>query len=296
MPCLELTLQTTASYVEAISDFLESVHACSITWQATNEEELFESELGTMPLWQHMAVRALFAENTVIHDVINSLHSEFGKNKITHCNFKIIPDKPWERVWLDNFRPMCFGERVWVCPTGYDCPDPNGIMLRLDPGLAFGTGTHPSTALCLNWIGKHFKKNQILMEYGCGSGILAIAALKCEAQKAFAIDHDPQALEATQDNVNRNAISHEKITCLFPHQVTPDIKVDVLIANILAQPLLDLTQDFKNLLKTNGYCILSGILKNQVDTIRNYYTENGFLFTDMQYAQNWALLEAKLTS
>jgi ribosomal protein L11 methyltransferase len=290
MPCLELSLQTREIYTERISDFLEQAAALSITWKATDEQALFEPELETTPLWQRVTISALYTENTPIVDLITRLRLTFDDKIILNCRYQVIPDKAWERVWLDEFRPMSFGQRLWVCPTLCDVPDPSAITLRLDPGLAFGTGSHPSTALCLEWIDAHLATQQSVIDYGCGSGILALAALKCGAGKAFAIDHDPQALEATAANVELNAISVEKIACLFPHQLLPETKADVLIANILAQPLINLAKDFKRLLKKGACCVLAGILREQVANIQQHYTEQGFTVVDVHYKQDWARL------
>lgn len=296
MAWLELTIQTKGMYTECISDFLEQTDATSITWQAADTEALFEPDLDTAPLWQCVTISALYAEETPVSDLINTLQVKFGKKAILDCGFKPVIDKVWERVWLDDFQPMCFGKRLWVCPTAYEPPDPTGIIIRLDPGLAFGTGTHPTTALCLEWIDTHLQANQTVIDYGCGSGILAIAALKCGAKKVFAIDHDPQAIEATKTNVRQNAFKPEKISCVLPHQFKSDVKADVLIANILAKPLMDLAKTFKHLIKKEGQCVLSGILREQVACVQQHYIAQGFILVDIQYKQDWATLVVCLSS
>jgi ribosomal protein L11 methyltransferase len=294
MPCLELTIQTRETYAERISDFLEQAGAVSITWKATDEEALFEPDLDTTPLWQRVSVSALFLENTATTDLVRDLQHEFGQEALLDCRFKAVPDKVWERVWLDDFQAMRFGQRLWVCPTVIEPPDPTGIIIRLDPGLAFGTGTHPSTALCLEWIEAHLQPQQTVIDYGCGSGILAIAALKCGASEVFAIDHDVQALEATAANTLLNSILPEKIKILLNSNVK-NIKVDVLIANILAKPLIDLAKDFKQLIKKGGCCVLAGILSEQVESVLQHYVEQGFNLVEIQHKQNWASIVLRLS-
>lgn len=288
MSWLELTIQTKESDTESVSDFLEQANAVSITWKAADEQALFEPDLNTTPLWQRVEVNALFSEDTSISDLMDALQREFDDKTILKSSFKVVPDKCWERVWLDDFKAMRFGQRLWVCPTTMEPPDPSGVIVRLDPGLAFGTGTHPSTALCLEWLDTHMQSGQTLIDYGCGSGILAIAALKCGAKKVFAIDHDEQAIEATQANARQNAISPEQISCLFPQQLTQDIKADVLMANILAKPLMDLAKVFKQHLKKDGLCVLAGILSEQVESIQQHYVEQGFSCVDIQHKNEWA--------
>ena len=296
MPWLELTIQTKETYAERISDFLEQAAAVSITWKAADEEALFEPDLDTTPLWQRVSVSALFLENTATTDLINNLQREFGQEAILDYRLQTIPDKEWERVWLNDFQVMRFGQRLWVCPTAFEPPDPSGIIVRLDPGLAFGTGTHPSTALCLEWIEAHIQLQQTVIDYGCGSGILAIAALKCGAKEVFAIDHDVQALEATRANTLLNSISAEKIKTLLPHQCPQHLRVDVLIANILAKPLLDLAKDFKNLIKKEGCCVLAGILSEQVESVLQHYVKQGFTLLKRHDKQNWSSMVMRLSS
>lgn len=293
MPWLELTIQTREACAEKISHFLEESDAVSITWQAAATETLLEPDIDSMPLWQHVNISALFNETVVISDVIETLCYRFPSEDILRCNVKSIADKAWERVWLDDFHPMCFGKRLWIYPSVLEPSDSTAFTVRLDPGLAFGTGTHPSTALCLEWIDASIQGGETMLDYGCGSGILAIAALKCGAQRVFAVDHDPQALEATKMNAERNAITCGNISCLFPHQLQPTIKMDVIIANILAKPLIDLAKRFKHVIKIGGKCVLSGILAEQVESIQKNYSDNGFTPIGIHYKQNWACIVAR---
>ena len=295
MAWLELSIQVREADTESISNFLQQANALSITWKAADEEALFEPDLNTTPLWQRVNVSALFSAETPTADLIYNLQLEFGEKAILTYDFKPVPDKAWERVWLDDFQPMCFGKRLWVCPSTFEPPDPFGVTVRLDPGLAFGTGTHPSTALCLEWIDAHLLSEQTVIDYGCGSGILAIAALKCGARQVFAIDHDPQAIEATVANAIQNNISSERINCLLPHQFKQAVKADVLIANILAQPLIALAKVFKPSVKKEGQCVLAGILREQVANVQQSYVAEGFTLIDIQYKQDWASMVVRLS-
>lgn len=295
MAWLELSIQTREADTERISDFLQEANAVAITWKAAAEEALFEPALDTTPLWQRVDISALFSEETSTTDLIHNLQLKFGEKAILAYCFKSVPDKAWERVWLDDFQPMCFGKRLWICPSVFEPPDPLGVTVRLDPGLAFGTGTHPSTALCLEWLDANLQEGQTVIDYGCGSGILAIAALKCGAQQVFAIDHDPQAIDATQSNALQNAISAERIRCLLPHQWQQVVKADVLFANILAKPLMDLAKTFKHLIKNEGLCVLAGILSEQVVDVQQSYVGEGFTLMGVQHKQNWASMVLRLS-
>jgi ribosomal protein L11 methyltransferase len=178
-----------------------------------------------------------------------------------------IEDKDWVREWMDNFHPMCFGEKLWICPSWHQPPKPDAINILLDPGLAFGTGTHPTTALCLNWLDQADLEDKTVIDYGCGSGILAIAAALLGAKKVIGVDTDPQALEATQANAERNNV---QIATYLP-QDCPNERADVVLANILAGPLQALAPTLASLSRPNADIILSGILEGQADTVSMSY-------------------------
>ena len=181
---------------------------------------------------------------------------------------------------------MRFGKNLWVCPTAYQPPDQTAVNIILDPGLAFGTGTHPSTALCLEWLDANPIQEKTIIDYGCGSGILSIASLKLGAKKVIAVDHDPQALEASRMNAEQNQL----LDCVLAKEFCLNEQVDILLANILAQPLMDLAVYFKRLIKPAGQCVLAGILKDQVDLVQGVYSQAGFKISDISYKQDWACL------
>lgn len=292
MSWLQLHLDTTREHSERLSEFLENANALSITWQALDEQSLYEPPLDSTPLWQNVKMSAVFAANTPLPALIDALYQEFGEKIILASQTEALREQVWERIWLEEFKPMRFGKNLWICPTAYQPPVKTAVNIMLDPGLAFGTGTHPSTALCLEWLDAHPLQEKTVIDYGCGSGILAIAAEKCGAKQVTAVDHDPQALEATAMNAKQNNIEPEKLKVFLPTDFHLHEPVDILLANILAQPLMDLAVYFKSLVKSQGYCVLAGILKEQVDALQQVYRLAGFKIIDIRIKHDWACLVA----
>lgn len=297
MRYLQLHLNTLREYTEPLSDLLENADALSVTWQELNEQDasshlqsIYEPPLESTPLWQHVKISAVFAEHTKLSALMEILHQSFDERIILASHSEILADQAWERAWLQDFKPMCFGKRIWVCPSAYEPPMKTAVNIRLDPGLAFGTGTHPSTALCLEWLDSHPLQGKTMIDYGCGSGILSIAALKCGAKQVTAIDHDPQALIATQVNAEQNNIRLERLSIVLPKDIQLQEPVDILLANILAQPLMDLATYFRSLVKTNGNCVLAGILNEQTEYVRQAYTAAGFKIIDIHQQREWVSL------
>jgi ribosomal protein L11 methyltransferase len=276
--------------------------------------------LNTTPLWKQTEIIALFPEKTDIQKIINFLQEQIQKEFINSNNknpshdrkgvgidnayplayargsdslityqVELLEDQNWERAWLEHFKPMRFGQRLWICPSTEIPPDPTAVNIILDPGLAFGTGTHPTTALCLEWLDQNNIQNKTVIDYGCGSGILAIAALKLGAKEVWAIDYDPQALEATQENARRNDIDQNKLHVIFPEKV-PTVKIDILLANILANPLIELAPRFAELIKPHGHLVLSGILENQITAITEAYQE-WFQIMPVIEQEGWVRIE-----
>lgn len=183
-----------------------------------------------------------------------------------------LEDKDWEREWMDNFHPMRFGERLWICPSWREVPDANAVNVMLDPGLAFGTGTHPTTSLCLQWLDGLDLAGKTIIDFGCGSGILAIAALKLGAAKAIGIDIDPQAIQASRDNAERNGVS-DRLELYLPQDQPEALSADVVVANILAGPLRELAPLISVLPVAGGLLGLSGILASQADGVCEAYAD-----------------------
>lgn len=286
MPYLQLSLYTNRDQAESVSDHLTDLGALSVTMEDAQDQPILEPVAGQTPLWQSIKLTALFAEDYPQDDLKKYLNAY---PDIQSLSFNILADQNWERAWLKDFKPMSFGKRLWICPTAYDPPDPQGITIMLDPGLAFGTGTHPTTALCLEWLDTTVNHQKTIIDYGCGSGILAIAALKLGCVQAIAIDNDPQALQATLMNADQNDVSSAAITILAPDQLPP-LQTDLLIANILAEPLINLAPIFKKLLNPGGRFALSGILAEQVDQIMQCYQGIGFKLDDPIMKDGWALV------
>ena len=183
-----------------------------------------------------------------------------------------LEDKDWEREWMENFHPMKFGERLWICPSWREIPEPDAVNVMLDPGLAFGTGTHPTTALCLEWLEGLDLSGKTVIDFGCGSGILAIAAIKLGAEKVIGIDIDPQALQASRDNAERNGVA-DQLEVFLPQNQPEGLIADVVVANILAGPLRELAPIIKGLVKPNGDLAMSGVLDTQAEDVANHYRD-----------------------
>jgi ribosomal protein L11 methyltransferase len=287
MPWLQLTVNTTATDAETVSQLLSDMGASAVTFQDAADQPLFEPEPDTTPLWEQVQVIGLFDADHDMQAVLEVL----CKNTRHFCTLEPLEDKDWDRAWMEHFHPMRFGSRLWICPSWCEPPDPQAVNILLDPGLAFGTGTHPTTALCLTWLDSHPPVNQHVIDYGCGSGILAIGVLKLGAEHVLAIDHDPQALSATRDNAIRNQIDADKLVTGLPADIQQGVTapVDCLLANILAQPLLDLAPLFATLVRSDGKIVLSGILETQVNNLAARYSP-WFKMDSPQTLDGWACL------
>lgn len=243
--------------------------ALSTTLVDAEDQPLLEPKLGEMPIWKRTKVTGLFSADIDPDHLRQQINQTLNHDLSQNLSLEALADQAWERLWLERFKPMQFGQRLWICPTGYELDRTNKIVIDLDPGLAFGTGTHPTTALCLTWLEQLDLKNKTLIDYGCGSGILAIAALKLGAKKVIAIDNDPQALIATTDNAIKNKVMEHLVVQNINDKIT--LKADILIANILSTILIKLQPLFSTLLKDKGKIALSGILQEQGGDIINIY-------------------------
>jgi len=271
MPWLQVRLAITPDQAETYEDALLEVGAVSVTFMDAEDQPIFEPDLGTTPLWSHTHLLALFEADTDEASLIAHLSLLTGGELPEH-QIERIEDQDWERSWMDNFKPMRFGRRLWIVPSWHDAPEPEAVNLLLDPGLAFGTGTHPTTALCLEWLDGQELAGQQVLDFGCGSGILAIAALLLGAEQAVGTDIDPQALEASRDNASRNGIDPAKFPVYLPADL-PKAQADVLVANILAGPLVTLAEQLTGLVKSDGLLALSGILAEQAEEVRAAYAD-----------------------
>ncbi len=270
--------------VDALSDMLEEMGALSVTLTDRYDSPILEPEIGTTPLWADVVIQAVYVDGEDGQNARVQLESIYPHLKLT---LEPVPDKDWERVCMADFKPQQFGKRLWICPSWLTPPEPEAINLTLDPGLAFGTGTHPTTALCLTWLEQANLANKQVIDYGCGSGILALAALKLGARHVTAVDLDNQALIATRNNAATNQITESNLSVSLPDVFIEP--VDVLIANILLTPLLQLQSEFRRLLKPGGTLVVSGILNEQVEQLIVAY-QNDFKHVATLTQEDWSLV------
>ncbi|EJG0734767.1 50S ribosomal protein L11 methyltransferase [Vibrio parahaemolyticus] len=273
MPWIQIKLNATNENAEQIGDMLmEETGALSVTFLDAQDTPVFEPLPGETRLWGDTDILALYdaeADTNFIVDQIkaNNMLAENFAYKVEQ-----LEDKDWEREWMENFHPMKFGERLWICPSWREVPEPDAVNVMLDPGLAFGTGTHPTTALCLEWLESMDLSGKTVIDFGCGSGILAIAAIKLGAEKVIGIDIDPQALLASKDNAERNGVA-DKLEVYLPQNQPEGLIADVVVANILAGPLRELAPIIKGLVKPNGALAMSGVLDTQAEDVASYYRD-----------------------
>ncbi|SLM61452.1 MULTISPECIES: 50S ribosomal protein L11 methyltransferase [Dickeya] len=270
MPWIQLKINTSGAHAEQLGDALSESGAVSVTFQDTHDTPVFEPLPGETRLWGDTDVIGLYDAETDMAEVIAMLEQEPLLGAGFRHRIEQLEDKDWEREWMENFHPMQFGKRLWICPSWRDVPDPSAVNVMLDPGLAFGTGTHPTTALCLQWLDGLDLAGKTIIDFGCGSGILAIAALKLGAARAIGIDIDPQAIQASRDNAQRNGVS-ERLELYLPKDQPTELSADVVVANILAGPLRELAPLIGVLPRVGGHLGLSGILASQAQSVAQAY-------------------------
>jgi ribosomal protein L11 methyltransferase len=285
---IEFPLATLSS--DAVESALLDVGASSITFLDHGDEPVLEPKPGEIRLWRDTLVRALFQESSDAALNLNRLASVLGPHVTQTARVRAVKDQVWERAWLTGWKSLRFGRRLWVCPRAAEAPpDPEAVIVRLDPGLAFGTGTHPTTALCLQILDSMDLTGKTLIDYGCGSGILGLAALKLGAAHVTAVDLDPQALLATRDNANRNEVT-SRITVQGIEASLPPAQF--VIANILAGPLIELAPKFTLACESGGHLLLSGLLKTQAYTLKAAYA-SGFDIVQVIERDEWCCIHAR---
>ena len=296
MPWLELQLTLDAAAQPRAEAALEDLGALSVTLMdadadTPDEAAIFEPGVGETPLWQSLRLLALFEPDRDRRGIVHVLHDALPELAPDALAFREVADQDWERAWMDRYRPMQFGRRLWIYPWNVEPPnDEASTVVRLDPGLAFGTGTHPTTALCLEWLDGTELAGKTLIDYGCGSGVLAIAALKLGARRAIGVDNDPQALVATRDNATRNDVADRLHVCL-PDELPSDTRAEVFVANILAGPLVELAPHFAALCKPGAPFALSGILGGQETELLDRYRACGFGELRIAHREDWVRIE-----
>ncbi|MGO1460762.1 MAG: 50S ribosomal protein L11 methyltransferase [Marinobacter sp.] len=294
MPWIQLQIPADPDTADQLEDLLMEIGADAVSMEDAADQPLYEPDPGTTPLWSQTTVTGLFQSDRDIDqlcsDVRNAWHQQTQQD-LADIDVTLVEDKDWERAWMDDFHPLQFGERLWIVPSWTDAPDSDAANLMLDPGLAFGTGTHPTTALCLEWLdGKDVTGKQVT-DYGCGSGILGLAALLLGANHVVGVDTDSQALEASRENARRNGVDQARLDLYLPKD-EPDTKADVMLANILAQPLIGLAPHLASLTKPGGDLVLSGILSYQSREVMAAY-EPWFIMDEPEQREEWIRLTGR---
>lgn len=288
MNWIQLRLTVEKSHVAELDDLLFENQALSVTCQDAEDKPILEPGVGETPLWDKVLVIALYEGIIDTKQVQAELEKSPLWQQVKTSRWEVLEDKEWIRAWMEDYHPMQFGKRLWICPSWEKAPDPDAVNIFLDPGLAFGTGTHPTTALCLAWLDDNVKGNEHLIDYGCGSGILAVAALKLGASSVLGIDYDPQALLATRDNAERNGIEQSQLEVVLPKDAKP-FQANGVVANILAETLRELADSISSQVKQNGWLAMSGILEHQAESLIAQYSQ-WFYMNEPVIMGEWVLL------
>jgi len=290
MPWLEATLTVDKSQAPLVELLYEKIGAVAVTLGDAGDEPMLEPGPGETPLWQATRVTGLFEGHTDVDGlrsaIAQALHADGGRGLM----LTRLDDRDWGRSWMDRFGPMQFGERLWIRPGGSAITQGDAVIVDLDPGLAFGTGTHPTTALCLGWLDGHDIGEKTVIDFGCGSGVLAIAALKLGARRAIAVDHDPQAVLAARDNASRNRVS-DRIEVVHSDNFAP-VPADLVVANILANILIELSPQIRALVKPGGDLVMSGMLSDQTGAVTDAY-RGQIDFRPPKTLDEWVLLHGR---
>lgn len=292
MPWIQINIIVNEELAEPLSDIFMDLNSTSVTFSDALDQPIYEPDIGTTKIWQQTKVTALFDAKINTKPIIKQIIAQFPELKTTQFKIEPLEDKDWVRAWIDQFKPMNFGDNLWIIPswiTADNLPNknnPKAINLYLDPSMAFGTGTHPTTSLCLTWLDKNPPTNKTVIDYGCGSGILALAAFKLGALQVSGTDIDPQAVTASRENCRRN---HAKIKFNLVDEFNSK-PVDLLLANILFEPLKELAPKFNQLTKPQGILVLSGLLQNQAQDLIDFYQKNHFQLIAQNNLDDWSQL------
>jgi ribosomal protein L11 methyltransferase len=289
MPWLQLRINTQRAQANKLEDALLASGAVSVTLQDNADQPILEPALGETPLWDEVRVTGLYDADIDTAATSAQIQRYYGA-ALPDNAWELLEDKDWEREWMKNYHAIRCGERLWICPSWQQPPEPDKVNLMLDPGLAFGTGTHPTTFMCLQWIDQQDFSGLQVMDYGCGSGILGIATLLLGAQQVIGVDIDPQALLATTENARRNQLPDNAMPVYLPPRC-PKVEVDIMLANILAGPLVQLAPTLNGLTRLGGKLCLSGILGLQAEEVMAAYRP-WFDFEPPRHQEEWVCLTA----
>ncbi|MES2823739.1 MAG: 50S ribosomal protein L11 methyltransferase [Pseudomonadota bacterium] len=289
MPWLQLNIITPRKLAEQLEDALLESGAVSVTLQDNADQPIFEPGLGETPLWDTVRITGLYDAEIATAETTELASKAFGADLPQHT-WELLEDKDWEREWMKNFHAIRCGEHLWICPSWQTPPEPDKVNLMLDPGLAFGTGTHPTTFMCMQWIDQQNFVGLDIVDYGCGSGILGLATLLMGARQVIGVDIDPQALLATTENARRNNLPSDAMPVYLPPNC-PKVEADIVLANILAGPLAQLAPVLSTMTKMGGKICLSGILGIQAETVKGAYLQ-WFDFDPIAHQEEWVRLTA----
>ncbi|QTP55515.1 50S ribosomal protein L11 methyltransferase [Billgrantia sulfidoxydans] len=301
MPWLQLKARIAPEQAERLEELLLAEGATAITLQDAHDDPVFEPERGTTPLWNETVLTGLYDDLEGLEAMLERLAAAWAEtmpdDPCPVIEHELLADRDWEREWMEDFQPLRMGQRLWIVPSWHEPPDLDAVNLHLDPGLAFGTGTHPTTALCLEWLDALALAGKLdgveVLDVGCGSGILAIAALKLGATTATGTDIDPQALQASRDNAIRNDVTEHELTLCYPEQLASGRRFPLVVANILAGPLVELAPTIAGHVAPGGRVALSGILESQADEVLDAYRGEGLRMDEPQVREGWVRLSGQ---
>ncbi len=295
MSWLTLIVETDAMHAEGLSDALLEYGALSVDLldadADTPDEQAIFGEPGEPPpgVWQHNRVSALFDAHSDVEGILRAAASDIGLVQLPEHRIEILADNDWVRLTQSQFDPIRISTRLWIVPTWHTPADPSAINIVLDPGLAFGTGSHPTTRLCLRWLDRHLQGGESVLDYGCGSGILAIAALKLGAARAVSVDVDAQAVTASRDNAAANKVDN---VSFYMSDLAPKERYDLVVANILTNPLRLLAPLLSDATRSGGQIVLSGILEAQAQDVMNIY-QQWFDLNELVFEEGWSCLSGR---
>jgi len=295
---LQIHITVDQEHVDFTETLLLSLGAVSVTLDDAEDQALLEPLPGETPLWNKVIVTGIYQEDEQdpidIAKLETFLSAQLPDAPIRH---EQLEDQVWERAWMDYYDPIQISDKFWIVPEWLEAPDADAVNIKLDPGLAFGTGNHASTFLCLQWLGQTDLKDKTVIDFGCGSGILAVAALLLGAKKVYATDIDPQAVLATKQNAELNGVL-DRLYVGLPEEFDAEFKskesqADVLVANILASPLMMLAPEFATLLKAEGEFALAGVIEEQVEDVSAVYTQYFDILHIEKREENWCRISGK---